>query len=94
MYRRRVNASDLVLLSAETLYLVLWVSLPALAASLVVGLGLGVLQAVTQVQEQTLTFVPKLVAVAAVLALLGGWMTGELVRFTTELWIAIPRLVG
>jgi flagellar biosynthetic protein FliQ len=89
-----MDASDLVLLSAETLYLVLIVSMPALLASLAVGLGLGVLQAVTQVQEQTLTFVPKLVAVAAVLALLGGWMTGELVRFTTELWTAIPRLVG
>lgn len=89
-----MNASDLVLLSAETLYLVLVVSMPALVASLVVGLGLGVLQAVTQVQEQTLTFVPKLVAVAAVLALMGGWMTGELVRFTTELWTAIPRIVG
>lgn len=89
-----MNASDLVLLSAETLYLVLIVSMPALVASLAVGLGLGVLQAVTQVQEQTLTFVPKLVAVAAVLAVLGGWMTGELVRFTTELWTAIPRLVG
>jgi flagellar biosynthetic protein FliQ len=89
-----MTASDLVLLSAETLYLVLVVSMPALVASLAVGLGLGVLQAVTQVQEQTLTFVPKLVAVAAVLALLGGWMTGELVRFTTELWTSIPRLVG
>jgi flagellar biosynthetic protein FliQ len=89
-----MSASDLVLLSAETLYLVLVVSMPALVASLAVGLGLGVLQAVTQVQEQTLTFVPKLVAVAAVLALLGGWMTGELVRFTTELWTSIPRLVG
>jgi flagellar biosynthetic protein FliQ len=89
-----MTASDLVLLSAETLYLALVVSMPALVASLAVGLGLGVLQAVTQVQEQTLTFVPKLVAVAAVLALLGGWMTGELVRFTTELWTSIPRLVG
>ena len=89
-----MTASDLVLLSAETLYLVLVVSMPALVASLAVGLGLGVLQAVTQVQEQTLTFVPKLVAVAAVLALLGGWMTGEFVRFTTELWTSIPRLVG
>jgi flagellar biosynthesis protein FliQ len=89
-----VNASDLVMLSAETLYLVLLVSMPALLASLAVGLGIGILQAVTQVQEQTLTFVPKVVAVAVVLVALGGWMTGELVRFTTDLWTSIPRLVG
>lgn len=89
-----MNASDLVMLSAETLYLVLLISMPALLVSLVVGFGIGVLQAVTQVQEQTLTFVPKVVAVALVLVTLGGWMTGELVRFTTDLWMSIPRLVG
>lgn len=82
------------MLSAETLYLVLLISMPALLVSLAVGFGLGVLQAVTQVQEQTLTFVPKVVAVALVLVTLGGWMTGELVRFTTDLWMSIPRLVG
>ena len=88
-----MTPSELVLLSAETLYLVLLVSAPALLASLVVGLGVGLLQAVTQVQEQTLSFVPKLVAVAAVLVLSGGWMSAELVRFTGELWSAIPTLV-
>lgn len=89
-----MDASTLVMLSAETLYLVLLVSMPALLASLVVGLGLGILQAVTQVQEQTLTFVPKVVAVAIVLVTLGGWMTGQVVRFTTDLWTSIPGLVG
>ncbi len=89
-----MNPGDLVQLCAETLYLVLLVSMPALAASLAVGFGLGILQAVTQVQEQTLTFVPKVVAVAIVLATMGGWMTSELMRFTTDLWTAIPRLVG
>jgi flagellar biosynthetic protein FliQ len=88
-----VTPSELVLLSAETLYLVLLVSAPALVASLVVGLGVGLLQAVTQVQEQTLSFVPKLVAVAVVLVLSGGWMSAELVRFTSELWSSIPALV-
>jgi flagellar biosynthesis protein FliQ len=48
---------------------------------------------VTQVQEQTLSFVPKLAAVALVLAVSGAWMSGELVRFTTTLWEAIPTLV-
>ncbi len=88
-----MTPSELVLLSAETLYLVLLVSAPALAASLIVGLGVGLLQAVTQVQEQTLSFVPKLVAVAVVLVVSGGWMSAELVRFTSELWSSIPALV-
>jgi len=77
----------------ETLYLTLLVSAPVLLVSLVVGLALGLLQAVTQVQEQTLSFVPKLIAVAATLALLGGWMGGELLRFTHSLWSAIPTLI-
>ena len=88
-----MTSSELVLLSAETLYLVLLVSAPALGASLAVGLGVGLLQAVTQVQEQTLSFVPKLVGVAIVLAVLGGWMSSEMVRFTSSLWLAIPQLV-
>lgn len=88
-----MTSADLARLTAETLYLVLLVSAPALIASLVVGLVIGLLQAVTQIQEQTLSFVPKLVGVAIVLAVLGGWMSGELVRFTSSLWRAIPELV-
>jgi flagellar biosynthetic protein FliQ len=89
-----VNSAELARLTTETLYLVLLVSAPALFASLAVGLAIGLLQAVTQVQEQTLAFVPKLVAVAIVLAVFGGWMSGELVRFTSALWLAIPNVVG
>lgn len=87
-------SSELTRLTAETLYLVLLVSGPVLVVSLAVGLTVGLLQAVTQVQEQTLSFVPKLVAVALALAIGGGWMGGELVRFTKALWSAIPRLVS
>lgn len=92
-YGRRVDSADLTRLTVETLYLVLLVSAPALVVSLVVGLVVGLLQAVTQVQEQTLSFVPKLVAVALSLAVLGGWMGSQLVRFTDGLWRAIPTLV-
>jgi flagellar biosynthetic protein FliQ len=88
-----MDPADLARLSAETLYLVLLVSAPALVVSLLVGFGIGLLQAVTQVQEQTLSFVPKLVAVGLVLALGGGWMGAQLLRFTETLWSAIPDLV-
>lgn len=88
-----MTASDLARVTAETLYLVLLVSAPALGAAVVVALVVGVLQAATQVQEQALAFVPKLVAVALTLAFVGGWMSSEVVRFTSALWLAIPRLV-
>jgi len=86
-------SAELTRLAAESLYLVLLVSAPALGVALVVGFALGLLQAVTQVQEQTLAFVLKLVAVALVLAVTGTWMSGEIVRFTDSLWRAIPQLV-
>ncbi len=73
----------------------LWVSLllagPVLLTALVVGLVIGLLQAVTSIQEQTLTFVPKIVALALVLALLGGWMLRYLVSYSTELFGNLPK---
>jgi flagellar biosynthesis protein FliQ len=60
----------------------LMVSLPILAVSLFVGLLVSVFQAITQVQEMTLTFVPKVLGIAVVMALLGSWMLTTLVQFT------------
>jgi type III secretion HrpO family protein len=88
-----MDPAELTRLTAETLYLVLLVSGPPLLVALAVGLVVGLLQAVTQVQEQTLSFVPKLVAVATVLVVGGGWMGGQLLRFTDRLWRAIPELM-
>lgn len=88
-----MDPAELTRLTAETLYLVLLVSAPALVVSLAVGLTVGLLQAVTQVQEQTLSFVPKLVAVAIALVVGGGWMGAQLLRFTDAIWTAIPDLV-
>jgi len=88
-----VDPAELTRLTAETLYLVLLVSAPPLLVALAIGLVVGLLQAVTQVQEQTLSFVPKLVAVATVLVVGGGWMGGQLLRFTERLWTAIPELM-
>ena len=88
-----MTSGELTRLTVETLYLVLLVSAPALLTSLAVGLTLGLVQAVTQVQEQTLSFVPKLAAVGIALAVGGGWMGGQLLHFTQELWRALPLLV-
>ncbi|HVT14124.1 MAG TPA: flagellar biosynthesis protein FliQ [Fimbriimonadaceae bacterium] len=66
----------------QGLQVALMVSLPILAVTLFLGVLVSVFQAITQVQEMTLTFVPKLVGVGLVLAFLGGWMLNTLVKFT------------
>jgi flagellar biosynthesis protein FliQ len=65
---------------------------PILLVTLAVGFGISLLQAVTQIQEVTLTFVPKLVAVAVVILVAGNWMLAEMIGFTGELFEMIPRL--
>ena len=68
--------------------------IPVLAVALVVGVAISLLQAVTQVQEMTLTFVPKLAGITLVLLVMGHWMMTQLVDFTRELFLDIPRLVA
>ncbi|MDR0643588.1 MAG: flagellar biosynthesis protein FliQ [Treponema sp.] len=71
---------------------VLLLALPMLLAALVVGLVVAILQATTSIQEQTLTFVPKIVAILSVLALLGGWMFTHLSDYATQLFKMIPNM--
>lgn len=81
-------------LIVESLYLAILVSAPALVTALVIGSLVAVLGALTQVQEQSLSYVPKLVGVSLALALAGAWMADQLVGFTGQLWRAIPQLVS
>jgi flagellar biosynthesis protein FliQ len=76
----------------EGLLLVLLLSAPPLLASMAVGLVVGVVQAATQIQDQALAFVPKLVVVLVVLAVTGPALGAQLVRFTTALLVAIPAV--
>jgi len=73
----------------------LWISLllsaPALVTAMVVGLVVGLMQAVTSIQEQTLAFVPKLVAISLVCIIMGHWMIRLLERYTAELIAGLPR---
>ena len=84
----------IVRLTREALLLVLVISGPPILVSLVVGLHVSVFQATTQIQEQTLTFVPKLLAVFATLAAMGPWIGAQLGRFTEALYSAFPYWVG
>jgi flagellar biosynthetic protein FliQ len=87
------GGGDLVLRAVrEGLVLVLLLSGPPLVASMVVGFVVSLLQAATQIQDQTLAFVPKLVVVMIVLAAMGPILGASLVRFSQALFLAIPAV--
>jgi flagellar biosynthetic protein FliQ len=77
----------------QALTLVILVSVPPVLMALVVGLLVAVFQATTQLQEQTLSFAPKLVAVFGVLALAGPWIGSQLVRFTFHVFDQFPAMI-
>jgi flagellar biosynthesis protein FliQ len=88
-----VAAPDLVLRAVrEGLLLVLLVSAPAVLACMVVGLVVGILQSASQVQDQALSFVPKVAAVAVVLLLMGPALGAQVVRFSQALLLAIATV--
>lgn len=77
----------------EALWLTFWIALPVLVALLVIALLMSVFQAATQILEPTLSFVPKLLALTAVLVLLGAWMGGRLVGFARQVLESFPGLI-
>jgi flagellar biosynthetic protein FliQ len=81
-------------LGQQGLYMLLLVSAPILLSVLVVGLVVSVFQAATQINEATLSFVPKVVAAVAVLAVAGPWMLTMLVEYIQRTLLAIPGAVG
>jgi flagellar biosynthetic protein FliQ len=83
-----------ITLVSGALELALKVALPLLGVGLVIGLAVSVFQAVTQIQEQTLSFIPKVLALAGVLVVGGPWMLNQLVAYTQDLWLSIPQVVG
>lgn len=73
-------------MTRAALFVVLKTAIPVLLVSLVIGLIVSIFQTVTSIQEQTLTFVPKIIGVFLALMLLGNWMMNNMVEFTVELW--------
>jgi flagellar biosynthetic protein FliQ len=70
------------------------VALPILLAGLVVGLLVSIFQAVTQIQEMTLTFIPKILATIVVMVVAGPWMLNQIITYTQQLWQGIPGVVS
>ena len=81
-------------LGQQGLYMLLLVSAPVLLTVLVVGLVVSIFQAATQINEATLSFVPKVVSAVAVLAIAGPWMLTMLVEYIQRTLLAIPSAVG
>ncbi|GAB77772.1 flagellar biosynthetic protein FliQ [Austwickia chelonae] len=85
--------NQVMYLGVQAMYLGAKVAGPILLVTLVIGFAISLIQAVTQVQEMTLTFVPKVIAVAFVLLLLGNWMMGEMVSFTRQIILDLPTML-
>lgn len=87
-----METSHVLDITRQGLTVMLMVSMPILVMVLFVGLVVSVFQAVTQVQEMTLTFVPKVIGVVLLIALMGGWMLDVLVSFTRVCFEAVTRI--
>ncbi len=80
-------------LAQKALMTVVYVSAPMLGLSLIVGLAISIFQATTQIQEQTLTFIPKILAVLGGILLFGSWMLRVLIEYTQNLYININQFI-
>ncbi|MDI3381244.1 flagellar biosynthetic protein FliQ [Xenophilus aerolatus] len=89
-----MDAQTVLSMGRDALVMLLTVSLPVLLAVLVVGLAVSIFQAVTQINEATLAFVPKLVAAVVVFAIAGPWMLSTLVDYLRRMIESIPRMVS
>ena len=89
-----MTADIMVEVMRLTFYAGMILLLPPLLVALSLGLGIGLLQAVTSIQEQTLSFVPKILGIGAVMVILGPWMLRTLVSFSAELWTRLPEIAA
>jgi flagellar biosynthesis protein FliQ len=88
-----VNEDVVINVSMQAMQLAFKIAMPLLLVGLVIGLVVSVFQAVTQIQEQTLTFIPKIVAMGVVLVVAGPWMLSELITYTQQLYSSIPTMI-
>lgn len=87
-----MSIDGVINLGTEALYMVIKLSLPVLVVALAVGVAISLLQAVTQIQEMTLTFVPKIIAVFICIAVSAPWLVETMVDYTRQLIISIPSV--
>jgi flagellar biosynthetic protein FliQ len=89
-----LNQGTVTHLATQAMTVALMVSAPFLLAGLAVGLIVSIIQAATSIQEQTLSFIPKILVTGVVIAVGGPWMMDQLVGYTQQLFQSIPSIVG
>jgi flagellar biosynthesis protein FliQ len=87
-----MDQSQVMEVATKAMWVTLQVSMPILGVTLVVGLMVSIFQAVTQLQEPTLTFIPKVLATVVVIVVAGPWMLNTMLGFTIDLWSGIPSI--
>jgi flagellar biosynthetic protein FliQ len=89
-----MNQDVVVSIAVQAMEVGLKVALPMLLVGLVIGLLVSIFQSVTQIQEQSLSFIPKIFGLVVVIVVMGPWMLGQLLTWTEQLYGSIPSLVG
>lgn len=89
-----MTPDSVITIAEQGIYVVLMVCGPLLALALIVGLVISIFQATTQIQEQTLAFVPKIVAVLLGLVFFGPWMLSHMLSYASEIFSNLTRFVG
>ncbi len=88
-----MGQGDVIQIAQQAIYTALMLAAPMLSFGLIVGILISIFQAATQINEQTLVFIPKILAVAVALILFGPWMINTMVEFTTQLFVSINMIV-
>jgi flagellar biosynthesis protein FliQ len=89
-----MNQDTVVNLATQAMTLALKIAGPILLLGLIIGLLVSIFQAVTSIQEQSLSFIPKIIGVAVLIVVLGPWMLDQLVGYAQNLYMSIPSLIG
>ena len=89
-----MNQDTVINLATQAMMLALKIAGPMLLMGLIVGLLVSIFQAVTSIQEQSLSFIPKVVGIAVLIVLLGPWMLDQLISYIQTLYLSIPQLVS
>ena len=89
-----MDSATVVDLARQALWMTMLISAPLLGVGLLVGLLVGIFQAATSINEQTLSFIPKILAVGLTMSIAGGWMINTMVDYTKSVFTRIPSLFG
>ncbi len=89
-----MSSSDIITIARQTVWVIVKTSVPLLLVSMLVGLIISLFQTLTSIQEQTLTFVPKLIAILIGIMVMGTWILNEIVAFMNTLWGSFSQYIS